>query len=165
MKTMHSRVRYSLPSTIVLLGMLALGPTAGRTLAETNDEPRIIFLHLQLRPDKSVKLLDATSKKGHLKSRPIQNIPDAIHFELLSTEGRTLWHGMVADPSVRDVEYEDPLRAGQMKRKQFRLIETEFTVRVPGLADARRVEFYTLGRDGTNDATRKKLGTFPLPAE
>ena len=142
---------------------LTLASLLANATAQTNETSKIVFLRLQLK-GQSVSLIETTVRPGYLKTRRNLDLPDGIHFELSDRAGHPLWHGAIEDPRVRAVEYEDPPRSGKLKRKEFRLSEAGFTVRVPMLADAKRIEFYTLERaDSGKDERRKSLGKLPLP--
>jgi hypothetical protein len=143
---------------------LTLACLLANAQAQTNDEPKILFLHLQLKTN-SVSFIKSSTRPGHLKPRPNDDIPDGLHFELTDGDGRPLWHGVIEDPGSRSVEYEDPPGSGKLKRKKFHSSETEFTVRVPVLAKARQIEFYTCERAGSGkDEQRKSRGSLALPA-
>jgi len=144
---------FSTATALLLLGW-------GTPAAETNEQPGILFLQLKLK-NKSISLVKTTTAPGVVK--PPRVAETGIQYELLSATGELLWKGTIEDPAVRHVEYEDPPGSGKMKRKTIRLEETEFTLRVPLIAAAQRVEFYLLepsavdAKPGRN-STRKLLG-------
>lgn len=145
--------------TALLLAFLAIN-----VLGQTNDGPRILFLHLQLK-NESVSLIKSSVQPGHLKPRPNPDDTDGIHFELTDSDGFRLWTGAMADPRSRRVEHEDPPGSGKLKSKKVELRDPEFTVRVPLLSEARQIEFYTLVPIGSEDKLqRRSLGKLPLPA-
>ena len=157
MLSVHRIIGFALVATAIV----ALWPFAA--VGQTNSSPKILFLHLRLDASKSVSLIDSQTRDGTLKPQPVSNHRDAIHFELLATDGRSLWHGAIADPSDRMVEYEDPPRSGKLKRKRQVLAKTEFTVRVPVAADARTVEFYRLTSEGqSTNVVKKQIGVVTL---
>ena len=142
-------------ATVALWPMTAAG--------QTNEPPKIVFLHLRLVPSKTVTLIESRTRNGTLKPQPVSNDADALHFELLTADGRSFWHGAIADPSERVVEYEDPPRSGKLKRKRYSLGETEFTLRLPFSADARTVEFYRLDAAGqSTNVVKKSIGVVAL---
>jgi hypothetical protein len=131
---------------------------------QTNDSTKILFLHIKIK-GQSVSLLDTVTRPGVLK-RPGDPAPDALHYEVFSAAGETLWKGALEDPTARRFEYEDPPGSGKLKRKVVLVDETEFTVRIPVLSDAQRVEFYKLEQSSSSNqksATRRTLGTILLP--
>ena len=144
-------------------GLFVLLVSPAKATAQTNDSTEILFLHLQFK-NQSVSLIGASVQPGYLKPRPADNIPNGIHFDLISADGRELWRGVIEDPSRRVVEFEEPPRSGKLKQKIIQAADAEFTVRVPARADARRIEFYTLQKLGSdNQEARKTLGSFDLP--
>jgi len=143
---------------------VALTCLAANTLAQTNNGPKILFLHLQLK-DGSVSLIKSSVRPGYLKPRPNQDLPDGLHLELSDDESHACWRGVVENPCSRLIEYEDPPGSGKLKRKKVDLPEPEFMVRVPVLAEARQIEFYTLEpTKAGNRAQRRSLGKLQLPA-
>jgi len=157
-RTLGPRV-YQLATAVTLV----LGLMVGKMPAQTNDGPKILFLHLQLK-DGSVSLIKASVRPGQLKPRPEQNIPDGLHFELTDGDGRPLWQGVIADPRSRLVEYQIPEGSGKLKRKKVAIKDPEFTLRVPALTEARRIEFYFQEpSNAENREQRKSLGQLRLP--
>jgi len=147
----------------VVLAAGCIAPCLMAAAGQTNDAPKIVFLHLRLDQSRSVTLIDSQTRDGTLKSQPVSNHPDAIHFEMLTADGNSLWHGAIADPGERVVEYEDPPHSGKLKRKRHSLAETEFTIRVPFSPDARKVEFYRLGSAGqSTNVVKKQIGVVTL---
>ena len=139
---------------------------AGVSSAQTNGEPKILFLHLKLK-SQTVSLVETVTRPGTLK-RPRDPAADELHYELLSGTGESLWKAAVPDPSVRHLEYEDPSGSGNLKRKSIPLDEAEFTVRVPLVSKARQVEFYKLapaasGAKGEKRLAKISFGTVLLP--
>lgn len=130
---------------------------------ETNEGPKILFLHLQFK-EKSVSLIRSSVRPGHLKPRPNPEETDGLHFEVKDAEGRQLWKGVMADPRWRRVEHEEPPGSGKLKSKRVELNDPEFTIRIPLLAEARQIEFYTLERtDAGKSRERRRLGKLQLP--
>lgn len=135
--------------------------------AETNQSPTILFLQVQLSPTNTPTLVSWKERPGELKRQPNLDIADGIHFELRTAEGRSLWHGVVADPIPPTVEHESSARSGRLTRREVPVPnQIEIMIRVPRRAEAHSVEFYTLTAGATNQpAPRKKLGTLPLPTK
>ena len=137
---------------------------AGASWAQTNGEPKILFLHLKLK-GQTVSLVETITRPGTLK-RPQDPVADDLQYELLSGTGESLWKAAVPDPSIRHFEYEDPPGSGNLKRKTILLEEAEFTVRVPLVSKARQIEFYKLspsGAKGEKRSTKISFGTVLLP--
>ena len=135
-------------------------------LAQATDEPQILFLHLKLK-NQQVSLVKTVTRPGVLK-RARDGAADELHYELLTDTGESRWKAAVADPTIRHLEYEDPPGSGNLKRKLLFLAEAEFTVRVPVVAKARRVEFYKLelstpDANGEQHHVKKTVGSVPLP--
>jgi len=149
--------------SFVAAGLLVSLVLPAQAAVQTNASAGILFLHLQLK-NNSVALVESSVQPGYLKPRPVEDIPNGIHFDLISADGRELWRGVIEDPSQRVVEYEEPPRSGKLKRKSIQAAEAEFTVRIPVLADARRIELYTLEKTGSaGKETRRSLGSLSLP--
>jgi hypothetical protein len=112
-------------------------------------------------------LLDTVVRPGVLKPQ-INAAPVGVQYELVSEAGALLWKGTMPDPNVLHLEYDDPPGSGVLKRKTVVLPEAEFTVRVPVLPQAKRLDFYRLeapasGATGEKSITRKLLGSLSLP--
>jgi hypothetical protein len=158
------RVRLVLGGTA--LAALLLWVESAPAQTQTNAAPQILFLHLKL-TQKGISLVASSVQPGLAKPQPNLETKE-IQFELVSALGQTLWPGAMDDPRTRRVEFEDPPRSGRLKRKAILLKEAEFTIRVPFLTDARRIDFYTLDSAPTNSKSdkppvRKLLGSVPLP--
>jgi hypothetical protein len=149
---------------LTTMGLLFLW---GAVLAGTSDGPGILFLHLLVK-ENGISLLKVDVRPGFLKPQAREVVPEGIHFDLVATNGKSLWQGMTDDPRLQHVEFEDPPRSGKLKRKTITRKEAEVTVRVPQMPEAERVDFYTLEASaGTNQVTqlvRKSLGSVVLPA-
>ncbi len=153
--------KVKLVTTIFLFALLV---ATLRAPAQTNDSPKILFLELQLRTN-SVSLVRAAVRPGVLKPRPPVSASSAIYFDLVSKDGQVLWQGSTEDPRSRVIEYEDPPRSGKLRRKTARFDETGFSVRLPSLANAQRVEFYEWEKSGNTQPDRRRIiGIIPLPA-
>ena len=162
----RSHIRWQRHAAILWL-LLTAGRLPEAGAAETNQGPTILFLQVELSATNQPKLVKLSEPPGELKRQPTQEVADGIHFELLTSEGRSLWQGAVADPNRRTIEHESGARTGRMTRREITTANTiEITVRVPGRTEGRSVAFYTLTPGATNQSTqRKKLGTLPLPTK
>jgi hypothetical protein len=149
-------------ATATALMVLSLGVT----MAQTNEAPQILFLHLKLKHN-AISLVESNVAPGTLK--PPRPAETGIRYELLSATGESLWQGWLDDPRERQIEYEDPPRSGKLKRKTFRREEAEFTMRVPVRAAAHRIEFHALEAPAmeatTTNQVRKLLGCLILNPE
>lgn len=154
----------SLGPRTVLLAMLCLAG-AWAAVAQTNQQPQILFLHLVVK-NQTVSLVDFNLRPGVLKPG-LEADSTGLFYELVSEAGATLWKGSMADPSVRHLEYEDPANPGKLQRKSVQLDKAEFTLRVPFHQAARRVDFYKLatGAPGAvrQEVSRTSLGNITLP--
>jgi hypothetical protein len=151
---------------LVLGALMFLMLEAGPLQAQTNEEPQIIFLHLKFKSG-TISLVDSVTRPGVLKVQ--RDAPEAdLHYELISATGQTLWQATSEDPSTQHLEYEEPPHSGVLKRRTIHLVEVEFTVRVPFMVSARRVDFFKLepqppGTPGVKSAARRNLGSIVLP--
>ena len=138
---------------------------AARLDAQTNEPPRILFLHLKLK-GQTISLVNATAVPGVLK--PSRAAQGNIRYEIISTNGVPLWQGAMTDP--RDERPDFPALDDSDKTPRQpppRPDELEFTLRVPGLPSAQRIDFYTLEPPPSDDgaatnAVKKILGSLPL---
>jgi len=151
----------SLYVTVVLLLVTVGGPLP----AQTNAGGQILFLHLKVK-DQIITLLDSAAVPGTLK--PPRELNEGLEYRLVSSTGEFLWKGGIDDPRVRRVEYDDPAQPGKLQVKFIRSDEAEFTVRVPVVSSAERVEFDVIepavsGTNGSPSTIRKKLGSVLLP--
>ena len=158
------RDRRWLQVVAVAVGLGLLGLT--RLSAQTNQEAGILFLHLKLNAQGG-SLVKSTFRPGVLKPQPNPEGRDLV-CEVISAKGETLWKGGLDDPRVQRFEYEDPPRSGRLKRKEIRREEAEFTLRVPALSEARRLEIYRLapagaGGKGEPGRAKKSCGSIVLP--
>jgi hypothetical protein len=136
--------------------------------AQTDGGPGILFLHLKV-TNQVVSLVEANIRPGVLKPGP-EGDSAALHCELVSDAGKSLWKGSVADPTVRHLEYEDPAHPGKLQHRVVQVDAAEFTLRVPVLPEARRVDFYKVrpdsGKDGGGQkAARASWGSISLPVK
>jgi len=141
---------------LLLLGSMITGALA----AETNATPQILFLHLKLK-NQTISIIDSATRPGVLK-HPQEAGPDAWHFEVVSKAGECVWKAALPDPTIRHLEYEQPAGSGKLTHKTVTLDEPEFTIRVPALSQAKKIDFYRL-QPGTASATgEKSLTKIPL---
>ena len=134
--------------------------------AQTNAAPQILFLRLRV-TQADISLVDSSVRPGMVKAQPDPEAKE-VQFELVSDAGEVLWQGAMDEPRTRHVEFEEPPRSGQLKRKTIRSNAAEFTVRVPALSQASSINFYSHpapSADGPSrkPAARKLLGRVPLP--
>jgi hypothetical protein len=157
-----TRKLWWLAASLAVLGLV----TPASMLAQTNATPQILFLHLRV-TNQTVSLVGFATQPGVLK-RARDAAADELHYEMVSATSESLWKAAVADPTIRHLEYEEPPGSGNLKRKTIVLAGTEFTIRVPVLPKARRIDFYRLepsapGAIGERALTRKSLGSVVLP--
>jgi hypothetical protein len=148
----------------LLVLLLAGSP---RAQAQTNTAPGILFLHLKV-TNQVVSLVEVNLRPGVVKPGPEADAT-ALCCELVSEAGIPLWKGSIADPTVRHLEYEDPANPGQLQHKVVRVEEAEFTLRVPALPEARRIDFFKRPSGSTEEErpqkpSRTSWGSITLPA-
>ena len=149
-----------------LCALLLLALSSQCVQAQTNDAPKILFLHVRIEKDKGIKLIQSQTRDGQLKPPRNADQSEGIHYDLVTKDGKALWRGVIQNPAERVVEYEDPPRSGKLKKKRIKSDTAEFTIRVPVAADAQRVEFYTLDASPPNRvAQTNKLGSVNVPAK
>jgi len=149
-------------TTAVLLAALWWPTAVAR--GQTNDGPKILFLHLKIHPDKTLQLLSSIKRPGELKPPANTDTTEGIHYELRDAEGKSLWHAAIADPERRTLEHADNSPARKMKQLHVAMSEPEFMVRVPARTNAVEVEFYRFTATTTNQPLKKvRLGMVPLP--
>jgi hypothetical protein len=113
-------------------------------------------------------LVATTAVPGHLKPAITSGKPGDLYLELVTTNSLPVWSNLVSDPLVRRYEYEDPDHRGQLKAKEVKSDQAEFTVRVPGQNEAGQLNIYRLDQPATQSAmaasrpTRTLLGTVKL---
>lgn len=153
--------------TKVVCGLVLLLGLVSNLSAQEARKQQILFLHLRL-TNGAVYLVTAAAVPGHLKPAIIAEKPGDLHLELISTNRLPIWSGVVSDPLVRRYEYEDPDHPGQLKVKEVKLDQAEFTVRVPGRKEASQLNIYRLEPPAPQSAvmassqTRTLLGTIAL---
>ena len=148
----------------VLLVFAFLAACSG--LAEEKDQ--ILFLQLKLK-DEAITLVRSSVRPGHLKTPIAPDKKGEIRLELTAADGSSLWHEVMADPTVRRIEYEDPDNPGSLKSKEVRVTEAEFTVRVPFVKAAKQLNLHRLEKPArradaqTPRQAGKLLGVVALP--
>jgi hypothetical protein len=106
---------------------------------------------------------------GRLKVPIAAEKQGELYLELISTNSVPIWTDVMPDPLVRRYEYEDPDHPGQLKVKEVKMDQAEFTVRVPGRKEAKQLNIYRLDQPAAKSAasasnkTRTLLGTIELP--
>jgi hypothetical protein len=150
-----------------VMGALSVLLVANSLVAEaqTTSGPGILFLHLKV-TNQTVSLVEATLRPGVLK-RVREADSTALFCELLAEDGTTLWKGNMPDPTLRHFEYEDPSNPGQLRRKSVQVSEAEFTLRVPSVPAARRIDFFKVPPGspgaGLQKLSRTSWGSITLP--
>src|SRR6058998_718719 len=95
----------------------------------TAEEPAagILFVNLKVK-DGLFSLVSVTNAAGVLKAR--RGAPPHQDFQLVleDTEGKELWTGWLADPTVQRLEYGNPARPGEIQVKEVRVSEAECVV-------------------------------------
>jgi hypothetical protein len=115
-----------------------------------------------------VSLVESTAVPGHLKVPIAAEKQGDLYLELTSTNSVPIWTDVMSDPLVRRYEYEDPDHSGQLKVKEVKLDQAEFTIRVPVRKEARQLNIYRLDPPAAKSAaaalnqTRTLLGTIDL---
>jgi hypothetical protein len=136
--------------------------------AEESQGEQILFLNLKITND-VVSLVESTAVPGHLKVPIAAEKQGELYLELISTNSVPIWTDVMPDPLVRRYEYEDPDHPGQLKVKEVKMDQAEFTVRVPGRKEAKQLNIYRLDQPAAKSAasasnkTRTLLGTIELP--
>ncbi|HEY5912600.1 MAG TPA: hypothetical protein VJA21_18520 [Verrucomicrobiae bacterium] len=152
-----------LARTVLLAGAIL---AAGWCRAEENNQ--ILFLHLRLKGD-AIALVSSAVKPGRLKTPVAPDKTGGLELELMSTNRAKLWSDVIHDPTVRRFEYEDPDRPGELKVKEVKVTEIEFTVRVPYHEDGGELKVYRLERQATraeaavSGRAKKLLGSIKIP--
>lgn len=153
--------------TKVICGLVLLLGLLLNLNAEEGQDEQILFLHLKITND-VVSLVESTAVPGHLKIPIAAEKQGELCLELTSTNGVPIWTDVMPDPLVRRYEYEDPDHPGQLKVKEVKLDQAEFTIRVPGRKEAKRLNIYRLDQPAAKSAaaaanqTRTLLGTVEL---
>lgn len=134
-------------------------------IAQRTKSDRIVFLRLKLKHD-SVAVLRATVRPGTLKSPRAALAGEGLAYDVVSSDGRVLWHGLIDNPLVRRYEYEDPAEAGRLKSGMIVSDEAEFTIRIPLREGMQLLRMEMIARNpkgGTRGAMRTPLGPVTIP--
>lgn len=154
--------------TKVICGLVLLQGLLLNLNAEESQGEQILFLNLKITND-VVSLVGSTAVPGHLKVPIAAEKQGELYLELISTNSVPIWTDVMPDPLVRRYEYEDPDHPGQLKVKEVKMDQAEFTVRVPGRKEAKQLNIYRLDQPAAKSAasasnkTRTLLGTIELP--
>jgi hypothetical protein len=154
--------------TKVICGLVLLQGLLLNLNAEESQGEQIHFLNLKITND-VVSLVESTAVPGHLKVPIAAEKQGELYLELISTNSVPIWTDVMPDPLVRRYEYEDPDHPGQLKVKEVKMDQAEFTVRVPGRKEAKQLNIYRLDQPAAKSAasasnkTRTLLGTIELP--
>ena len=154
--------------TKVICGLVLLQGLLLNLNAEESQGEQILFLNLKITND-VVSLVESTAVPGHLKVPIAAEKQGELYLELISTNSVPIWTDVMPDPLVRRYEYEDPDHPGQLKVKEVKMDQAEFTVRVPGRKEAKQLNIYRLDQPAAKSAasasnkTRTLLGTIELP--
>jgi len=128
-------------------------------------QQKILFLHLRIQDD-TIKLIGSNIRFGVSKRVRDLEIFNGIEYEFRSSDGLLLWNGFLEDPSIRRYEFEDSMKPGQIKTKEVRLKDVEFTLRVPFKKGMNHVEFYRSGvaksSSGMRKNARKLIGAIDM---
>jgi hypothetical protein len=154
--------------TKVICGLVLLQGLLLNLNAEESQGEQILFLNLKITND-VVSLVGSTAVPGRLKVPIAAEKQGELYLELISTNSVPIWTDVMPDPLVRRYEYEDPDHPGQLKVKEVKMDQAEFTVRVPGRKEAKQLNIYRLDQPAAKSAasasnkTRTLLGTIELP--
>ena len=99
---------------------------------------RFLLLRLRLNGD-SVTLINASVAAGTLKPQQDSDEPESLLIHLEDATGKLQWSTLIADPSIRRYEYEDPQEPGALRTKIVQLDDAEVIVRAPLLPDVRHL--------------------------
>jgi hypothetical protein len=155
--TMRTRWRI----TKVVCGLVLLHGLLSNLNAGNGPDQQILFLRFKL-TNGVVNLVASTAVAGHLKPTVTAEKPGDLYLELISTNNLPVWTDVVPDPLVRRYEYEDPDHPGQLKVKEVKLDQAEFTVRVPGRKEARQLKIYRLDRPAAQSSAAASRRTKTL---
>ena len=129
---------------ILLLVILGLFFSSNDSFsAGEKNQSKILFLQFKIK-DNSITLVKTTIKPGVAKQPASVVDKNSLYYQFFSPSGASLGKGSMKDPLIQHFEYEDPDHPGQIKRKEVRLEETEFTLRVPYNPKLQEIEFFKL---------------------
>jgi len=147
--------------TKVVCGLVLMQGLLLNLNAEEGQAEQILFLHLKI-TNGVIRLVESTAVPGHLKPAVTAEKPGDLYLELNSTNRLPVWTDVVPDPLVHRYEYEDPDHPGQLKVKEVKLDQAEFTVRVPGRREANQLNIYRLDQPAVKSATAASSQTRTL---
>ncbi len=128
-------------TVLFLAGVLCIAPVVSAA-DKSGGEHKIVVLQLRLK-DGKVSLQNVSVAPGKLKQRRVASKKArAIEFQALSATGKVLSTGVVADPSLRRYEYEDPANPGQLKAVVVSDNNAWFVVRLPWHGKLSSVAFF-----------------------
>lgn len=140
--------------------MLAVLPyMANPAHAQAPSAAQIVFLHFKIKDD-TVTLVKSNVRPGVVKQRRGGETRGEIYYDVVSSSGKSLWNGAREDPLVQRIEYGDPADSGRIKIKYVTHKDAEFTLRIPFMPEAHRIEFYRV--ESPVDQTRRKILRRPL---
>jgi len=118
--------------------------------ADEGDGTGIIFLQLHIAKD-TLSLVKSTIVSGTVKQPRVMSRAAGIYYEVESESDSVIASGIVDDPLIRHLEYEDPDNPGTLKSKVVQLTETDFVLRLRYSEDIESVSFYRM-EAGANKA-------------
>ncbi len=131
-------------------------------------QSKILFLRLSIQND-SIALVRSSIRPGVLKQGEGSGRGSGIEYQCRSASGQIVATGIIADPSIRHYEYEDPEHPGILKTTHVKLKSAQFTLRLALKENLSRVEFYRVASDPNAGvlpkATRTFLGTIEIHPE
>jgi len=127
--------------------------------AQSTSAAQIVFLHFKIKDD-TIALVKSNTRPGVVKQRRGGETHGGIYYDVVSSSGQSLWHGVMDDPLVQRMEYGDPTNPGQLNIKYVKLKEAEFRLRMPFKPEAHRIEFYRV--EPPIDQNRRKILRRPL---
>jgi hypothetical protein len=150
---MRSSLNVIMPRALLVAAVMAC---CGQQHAAAQE--KILFLHLRMHND-SISLTRSTLQPGVVKQAREAQPSSALAYELRSTAGELLGSGSLRDPSIRRLEYEDPLHPGRLIVRIDTLADVEFTLRLPFRKNIQLITFYRNRFDETPAQLQKVAGT------
>ncbi|MGA2800861.1 MAG: hypothetical protein ABSE97_00590 [Verrucomicrobiota bacterium] len=154
--------------TKVICGLVLLQGLLLSLGAEETQDEKILFLHLKI-TNNVISVVESTAVPGHLKVPIAAEKQGDLYLELISTNSSVpIWTDVMSDPLVHRYEYEDPDHPGQLKVKEVKVDQADFTIRIPGRKEAKQLNIYRLNQPAAKSAaaasnqTRTLLGTVEL---
>ncbi len=164
MNRLRTLIPFRLPSLAFLSLALTLAPALPDEAPPAGAPASIRFLRLRADAD-NFRLLSASVRPGVLKQPRDGQTRGDLLCELLDAEGRVLWHTRVADPLRRRFEMAAPDHPGEFTVKEQHLAGTDFTLRVPHLAEATELRLVRAAgaSAGRTNATSPRPARIALP--